>query len=195
MQSGNNRTATGDIEISRVQDTSFLKDFCCGIQQMDDFIHCGLSLSVASNFCKLYQVTSGGETIAIFSLTFDSLHLDMDDKDDLQSQDSIALKPGYEETFWSKRHYPALEISYLAVREDLRGSGIGAFLVEEIVQLAGRQDLAGCQFVTVEALTKSTSARDYTAVGFYSRMGFIPCEYPNPNKDTLRMFRTLYPGE
>ena len=159
---------------------------------MDDFIHDGLSLSVASNFCKLYQVSSGEETIAIFSLTFDALHLDLEDKEDLQAQDRIILNPHYEETFWSKRHYPALEISYLAVREDLRGSGIGAFLVEEIIQLAGRQDLAGCQFVTVEAMTHSSTDRDYTAVGFYSKMGFVPCEYPNPSKDTLRMFRPLY---
>ena len=28
--------------------------------------------------------------------------------------------------------------------------------------------------------------------GFYSRCGFTPNELQNPNKDTLRMYRTLY---
>lgn len=192
MPLGNRKGISRDLTISCVQDTAFLQDFRCGISRMDDFIQNGLRLSIESNFCRLYQVKSGEETVAFFSLSFDALFLDSDDKGDLQNQGSIQLDTNYEETFWSKRHYPALEISYLAVREDLRGAGIGAFLVEEIVELAGRQDLAGCQFVTVEALTCAESNDDYTAVGFYSKMGFVPCEYRNPNKDTLRMYRTLY---
>ncbi len=192
MPLGNRKRIPRDLTISSVQDTSFLQDFHCGISRMDEFIQSGLRLSVENNFCRLYQVKSEEETVAFFSLSFDALFLDTDDKDDLQTLGSIHLDPEYEGTFWSKRHYPALEISYLAVREDLRGSGIGAFLVEEIIWLAGRQNLAGCQFVTVEALTHDETDNSYTAVGFYSKMGFVPCELPNPNKDTLRMYRTLY---
>ncbi|WP_158098128.1 hypothetical protein [Bacteroides sp. An269] len=49
--------------------------------------------------------------------------------------------------------------------------------------------MAGCQFLTVEAL----NVQGHNAVTFYSKCGFSPSEYPNPNKGTLRMFRTLYP--
>ena len=66
---------------------------------------------------------------------------------------------------------------------------IGRSIVESIVEKAQEQKLAGCQFITVEALSSDL----YNAVGFYSRCGFAPCEMPNPNKGTLRMFRTLYP--
>lgn len=69
--------------------------------------------------------------------------------------------------------------------------GLGHIIVEAIVEKAQNQDLAGCQFLTVEAL----HTKDYSAVGFYERCGFSPCDYPNPNKDTLRMFRTLYPEQ
>ena len=48
--------------------------------------------------------------------------------------------------------------------------------------------LAGCQFLTVEAL----ATKEYSAVGFYERCGFAPNEVKKPYKDTLRMYMTLY---
>ena len=48
--------------------------------------------------------------------------------------------------------------------------------------------LAGCQFLTVEAL----ATKEYSAVGFYERCGFAPNEVKKPYKDILRMYMTLY---
>lgn len=79
------------------------------------------------------------------------------------------LTSNYEEIFLGKKVYPALEISY--------------------VDMAQHQDFAGCLFITVEAMIN----KPYSAVGFYENCYFAPCEYLNPNKGTLRMFRTLYP--
>ena len=88
-----------------------------------------------------------------------------------------------------KKHYPALEISYLAVDKKYQKQGIGEYIVEQIVWKAQAQSFAGCQFITVEAL----KLKDYSAVAFYDKCHFSSCEYPKPNKDTLRMFRTLFP--
>ena len=33
---------------------------------------------------------------------------------------------------------------------------------------------------------------EYSAIGFYQRCGFTANEVRKPDKDTLRMFRTLY---
>ena len=44
-------------------------------------------------------------------------------------------------------------------------------------------------FLTVEAYIE----QDYSAVPFYYKCRFEPCEYKKPNKETLRMFRALYP--
>ena len=45
--------------------------------------------------------------------------------------------------------------------------------------------------ITVEAY----ATNDYSAVDFYINCGFSPSELKNPNKDTLRMFMTLYSKE
>ena len=62
----------------------------------------------------------------------------------------------------TKPRYPALEIAYLAVDKNYHKSGLGKIIVEAIVQKAQKQDLAGCQFITVEAL----NTQEYNAVGF-----------------------------
>lgn len=186
-----------DLVIAELKDTSVLRDFYCGVEPMDQFIHDGLQLSITNHYCCAYTVKLGeaGEAVdAIFALNFDSLDLDMDDKDEMMDGSSSADKPlltdDYKEIFLNKLHYPALEISYLAVRQDSQKSGLGCTIIEFIIKRAQEQAFAGCQFLTVEALATSS----YSSVGFYGGCHFSPCEYPNPNKGTLRMYRTLYPA-
>lgn len=52
--------------------------------------------------------------------------------------------------FSQKSSFPAVEISYLAVRDDFRGLGIGTTILDVVKEKALEQDFAGCQFVTVE---------------------------------------------
>ena len=65
------------------------------------------------------------------------------------------------------------------------------FLSEAVGQRAidSRFNMAGCQFLTVEAYSRGTNS----AVGFYSKCDFIAAEEPNPNKETLRMYKTILP--
>jgi GNAT superfamily N-acetyltransferase len=182
-----------NLLIEHVSDATVFKEFRFGIKKMDDFIHEGLDLSVKNNFCKLYKVSRDEEIVALFALSFDSLILDYEDKTELKQTESVGVDSRYEEVFWSKRHYPALEIAYLAVREDLRGSDIGSFLINSIAEMAAGQKLAGCQFLTVEALSKAKEKeQDYSATAFYYKNHFESCELPNSTKDTMRMYRPLY---
>lgn len=130
--------------------------------------------------------------IAIYALSFDSLDLDSTDKEELASGISLTSTPylelNYQETFYSKPRYPALDIAYLAVKKDYRGNNLGRAIIRLIVDKARSQTFAGCQFITVEAL----ATNEYSAVGFYERCGFTANEVKKPYKDTLRMFRTLY---
>ena len=159
---------------------------------MDRFIQGDFCLSVANHYCQAYSVKYKEELVAVFALSFDSLDLDSDDKEELQTGISMTGIPNvdwdYEETFYSKPRYPALDIAYLAVHEKWRGKHIGDFLIKQIADLARRQTLAGCQFLTVEALATS----EYSAVGFYERCGFTANEVKKPYKDTLRMYCTLF---
>lgn len=192
MQSGS-RNPGDDLLIESVNSAAEFKDFCCGIDEMDEFIHNGLDLSVESCFCKLYKVSKDKEIVALLALSFDSLSLDPDDKSDLKSGGTMALNTSYKDTFWNKMHYPALEIAYLAVRKDYRGKSIGSTLIKEIFRKASEQDIAGCQFLTVEALNDSKEdGHQYSAVPFYSKNYFYSCEAPSSSKKTIRMFRPLY---
>lgn len=188
MQCGSNQREV--VRISRVERTDDFSSFRCGVKEMDMFIHNGLQQSADNHFCVVYKATIEDEIIALFALSFDSLYLDYDDKNDLKQSSVESLVEDYAEVFWDKHHYPALEITYLAVSERMRGKRIGAFVVEQIVDMATSQQIAGCMFLTVEALIDSQSA--YSATGFYHKQHFTPCEYPNPSKATLRMFRPLY---
>lgn len=183
------------LVINAVNTTIGLKNFVCGVPAMDNFIHDKLAHSIEHHFCQLYTASMDDEIIALFALSFDSIDLDADDKDELYTGISSTGTPevdfDYEDTFYSKRRYPALDIAYLAVKEKYRHQRIGESLVNGIKNMARNQKFAGCQFLSVEAY----NVPGYSAVPFYDKCGFAPNELPNPNKDTLRMFYTLYAKE
>ncbi len=181
-----------DLQIKLLEDFTCLGLFTSGIESMDKFIRSDFRSSVENHYCVAYVVTYGNEVIAVFALSFDSLDLDSDDKEELDTGMSTTGVPDidsdYRNTFYAKRRYPALDIAYLAVQKKWREKKIGRYLIEMIAARARSQNFAGCQFLTVEAL----ATKEYSAVGFYSRCGFTPNELKDPRKDTLRMFRTLY---
>ena len=177
--------------IHRISSVDYLKDFNCGVPPMDNFIHGMLQLSIDHYYCRTYVAEINDEIVAVFALSFDSVDLDSDDREELSMGVSSAGTPDvsgeYEEIFYSKRRYPALDIAYLAVNEKYKGSGIGSSIIEQIVKMAKEQEFAGCQFISVEAL----KTEPYNAVGFYYKCGFTANELPKPTKDTLRMIKTL----
>ena len=66
-----------ELDVKPLLDTDALKNFWCGIEDMDRFIHERLFHSVKYNFCKLFAVvTKNNEIVAMFALSFDSLKLD-----------------------------------------------------------------------------------------------------------------------
>lgn len=179
------------IDIRPLVDLHELKDFSCGVEQMDKFIHNGLERSVCNSYCQTYGVYNReNKLVAFFALSFDSLHLDEDDIEDLQQGWSGTPTPEISEdyiaTFWFKVRYPAIEIAYLAVSKDFRGKNLGRSLIDSIANMARTQKLAGCQFLTVDAL----ATKEYSAVGFYDRCQFARAE-PVPVRDTLRMYYNL----
>ena len=175
-----------------LSDFHCLKTFCSGVETMDKSIQGDFRMSVENHYCTAYGVWLGDELVAVYALSFDSLDLDSDDKEELEAGFSPTGSPNidwnYKDTFYAKPRYSALDIAYLAVQQEFRGMGIGYAIIQQIADDARNQTFAGCQFLTVEALATS----EYSAVGFYSRCGFTPNELKKPYKDTLRMFRTLY---
>lgn len=179
----------------RITDYSELDSFECGLKEMDIFIHStvGLRMSIENHYCKCFGVKNEENiTVGIFALSFDSISLDNEDLDDLFSGVMVSIPnilPDYIECFKSKRHHPALEIVYLAVHKDYQKQKIGETIVEGIVNIARKQNIAGCEFITVEAFHNN----QYSAVGFYTKCQFYILDLSTGN--TTRMYRMLYPKE
>ena len=158
MLSGNKE----QLYFERVDDASILSEFNCGLDVMDRFIHSNLQWCIDYHYCVVYAVKESSEIVAIVALSCDKLELSTSDKEELQM--GFFPKPeidfNYQDTFWAKSSYPAIEISYLAVRADKRHVGIGEFIIEAIGQRAldSRFNMAGCQFLTVEAYSKGANS-------------------------------------
>lgn len=187
----------GVLKIAPFKDIEELKDFYCGITEMDDFIHRsnGFSLSIDNHYCKAFVVRdSDNEVIAVFALNFDAVQFDGDNLDDLFSgalDRTPDINYEYKDVFMSKSHHPALEITYLAVKEEKRGKGLGGILIDRIASAAQKQLFAGCEFLTVSAYHN----KEYSAVNFYSKCQFSTLDISRDTSSTTRMFRILYPKE
>lgn len=179
--------------IEKLDDFSRLSNFFCGIAQMDNFIHENLKICNDNHYCTTFVVIENGsnEIVALFSLSFDSVNLGAYDFEDINNgasgTDMMDVDENYRVTFERKYTYPALEITYLAVRKDRRGQKIGIDLVYEIAERAKKQNIAGCLFLTVNAL----HTKEYSAVGFYEKCKFAKLT-PVPQEDVWPMFKTLW---
>lgn len=148
-----------NLTSEKLTDFHCLKTFNSGVEAMDTFIQGDFRMSVENHYCSAYGVWYKDELVAIYALSFDSLDLDSDDKEELEVGISSTGTPdidwNYKDTFYAKPRYPALDISYLAVKEEYRGNRVGQSIVELIADKARSQSFAGCQFLTVEALATS----------------------------------------
>lgn len=180
------------ISIHHLPDFSELEGFHSGIPEIDRFIVTGLKDCINSHLCIPYGCyDSNGNIIAFFALSFDSLDLDSDDKFDLRNGYSFAQIPELPknyEIFWEKSRYPALEITYFAVKKNMQRQGIGTSILNAITSMAKQQKVAGCQFITVNALHLPT----YSAVGFYRSFGFSRYGNIANIEDIVPMYYTLY---
>jgi GNAT superfamily N-acetyltransferase len=179
--------------IEPMQDCKELASFVCGNQQMDDFIHAYLGECDACHYCLTYVVRSSKtrQMVAIFSLAFDSVKLDEDDFEDMRIGAAGTGKPSVEDwfrdRFEEKAVYPSLEIAYLAVAKDCQHLHLGTEILSQIEYMAKTQKIAGCVFLTVNAL----HTRDYSTIAFYEMNGFAKLT-ALPQADVWPMYKTLW---
>ena len=159
-----------------------MKSFSCGIQPLDEIIHSELEIYSKNHYCSAYSVSTknrSDDVVAVFALAFDSIVLETDD-----------FEENHRIKFENKSVYPALEIAYLAVREDYQHKNLGKAIVDEIAEYAKRQTLAGCVFLTVKAYHTS----NHSALGFYQKCHFAKLT-PRQQGEVWPMFRTLWCDE
>ena len=167
-------------------DASILSDFTCGLQKMDTFIHHHLQSYLDKYPCSAYCLCNEEEKIiAFFVIRYDTLVV----FDEESSDDHKIIYDTELPTAIPVNEYPSIEIEYLAVAKNFQRQGIGRICMQQIINLADEV----CQRLKIEFITVDTFKSDgYSAIPFYEKCHFSALEYPDPTKDTLRMYRPIW---
>lgn len=140
------------LTYERTDDMSVLSDFYCGIEEMDHYIHNKLQAKVNSMpELESYIIREAGSIVAMTAIR----------------EKPLEVKKSNGERFC----IDALEIEYLAVRKDLRDTGIGETIIQWIDDKA-RAEHNNCRYLSVNALVDPDYG--YSAVPFYEKCSFIP---------------------
>lgn len=170
------------LKIERQSSATILKDFHCGIVEMDNFIHQQLDSFLADHRNQLFVVKDEQDcVIGMFVLSEGHF---FDDKDKFidspaYSKPFAILDRSNGGTKLAKR-YSTIEIEYLAVAQSNRNKHLGKFLIQSIRDLAVSQNT---HFITVDAYFNL----HYSAIPFYEKCGFIHLENQDRGYDTIRM--------
>lgn len=176
------RFSADDISISKVSESDYqsFSDFYCGVDEIDDFFHDEVALCSKYNYLIPYKCTLSktDEIVGLFTLANDILALEYEDKIDFPN-----LASEYCDIFCRQPTYPAVNIGHLAVRKDLQSRGIGQLIVEFVQVTFATIRLAGCQFVTVDALNNLRTIRFYQ-----DKLGFEFQTLSDLGNHTRRMY-------
>lgn len=174
-----------DIDISPLtpEEMRALGDFSCGSAELDDFFHNEVELCAKYHYLSPYKCTlvETGEIVGLFTLANDVIALEYEDKVDYP-----ALNPEYDDIFRRQPTYPAVNIGHLAVRNGKQSKGIGRIIVEFVYVTFSQLTVAGCQFVTVDALNNPRTLNFYT-----HKLGFEFQTVSDIGKHTRRMYLDL----
>lgn len=177
------------LKFERLTDASQLRDFYCGIDTMDTFLHGEFRDYLYLGICQAYVVKEDGVVIAMYSLDKFNVFI----SDEVKSKMREGVKPMPQDAldpnnpYWRLPLIDSMEITYLAVAKDKQHEHIGSFIIEKIVKDLLKDENCTSPLLTVRAYKSET----YTAVPFYEKCGFYPTEEPSDCKPTLCMYRII----
>lgn len=178
-----------DFVVTEESDVSILADFYCGLPFMDEYIHDGRLQTYLSQHSRTFFVVRSEcyDIVAMFVISKGVLYLDEDCKEDLEMKfPGFGTEPLIAQE-WQTGMFPSLEIDYLAVREDCRGTcrHIGSWAIRKIMSFASKYE--NPLFLSVAAYY----TKEYSAIPFYHKNGFWAAQQPCTNIDTVKMYRII----
>lgn len=183
------RYSVSNIDISRVSSASEYAGFSCGNKELDNFFHQDAIKCVLNKFISLYKATdvTTGRVVALFSLANDSVFTtNKKDKQDFIDESMPQFDASYYAILERQASFPAINIAHLGVDSKVQSKGIGTFLINYIQDTFVNYPVAGCQFITVDALNTPDVNK------FYDRVGFVYLTDSDSTKQTRRMFMPLH---
>lgn len=182
------RFSETELSISPITENDYplFSDFSCGVEEIDDFFHHEMPLCRKYHYLIPYKciVIKTGEIVGAFTLAHDLISLPFEEKVVISD-----LVPEYSDIFMRQTSYPAINIGHLAVRKDLQKKGIGSFVFDFVRMTFATTCIAGCQFLTVDAL----NIPGHRTPDFYEyKLGFEPITYADMGDHTRRMYLPLF---
>jgi len=172
------------LSLRRIQDVEdeVLKQFFCGRQQLDDFLHEDARNYDAHGLTSTVIVFGEGYSspVAYFSLTADSVHLSSGERTDLGLPFDVSIS-----------YYPAVKLTKFAVATDQQSSGIGAALIDLICGIVSTAPFA-VRLMTVDAVNQEPVLSFYERTGFLESLSEKKERQSKKSRDTVLMFKDLY---
>jgi len=141
-----------NIEIEILSEHHDISGFSCGIKEIDEFIYEEAMDFQNERLGVTYLFFYEKRLIGFVTLSMADLR-----KRKMNEEDKLPI---------GKENYPALQISQLAVCNDLQEKhGIGTYICDFChAQSLGHSEKIGCRFLVLNAIQK--------AIGFYDKYGF-----------------------
>lgn len=152
-----------NLEYVKTNNLSDLRDFFCGVDEMDRFIHASLQNKIVENpHLANFIVKEEGIIVAICTIA---------DK-------RLVLPDG--------KYLNTIEIEYLAVRHTEQNKGIGRQIIDYLLENIA-PTVPDATHLTVHAYISDV----YSAVPFYEKCKFRQIQKKHPMAETVRMARAI----
>lgn len=178
--------SASDIDFSPLSESDYesLSSFSCGDKELDDVFHNEIRLCAKYHYLTPYKCTlvSTNEIVGLFTLANDVLALEYEDQVDFPN-----MAEEYADTFIKQSTYPAVNIGHLAIRSDMQSRGIGKLIVEFVAATFSNLRVAGCQFLTVDALNNPRTISFY-----YDKLKMEFQTVSDAGKHTRRMYLDIF---
>lgn len=147
-----------------------MSSFSCGNNDLDIFFQKEVFICSKCHMFSAYCVLYDNDIVAAFTLANDSLVIEYEDKTDvkdcMKENAPLGKDSLYDEYFETMNVFPAINIGHLAVKSDLQSQGIGEYILNYVIYTFLNYSIAGCLFVTVDALNNSRTNMFYCRNGF-----------------------------
>ena len=171
-----NKIETKDWEFAQVFDFSEFKNFDCGDNDLNDFIHNDAKLHKQELIAETYSFRYKEQGLKSAPVSFITL-----------ANDSIKLKTNRQKRKIPNklRRYtllPAVKIARLGVHKDMQRQKIGTLLIDIVKQMFTTNNRTGCRFITVDAYNNDITLKFYKSNDF---------QFLDPDDKTQKT-RTMY---
>ena len=148
------------LQVEKLSDKNLLltKSFDCGDQDLNEFLKDDALKHQKERIAATYICFYEGKVVGYFSWLTDAIEINGEDK-------RVFKKIGMD-----YKTYPAVKLGRLAIDKTYAKSGVGSYLVKNLVEDAIKiSEKIGCRYLTVDAYSG--------AKRFYEKLNFkLPCE-------------------